>query len=227
MPLQSWLQRVALIRSMHAVYLHGFASSARSSKAVYFRDHLAVRGVALHTPDFNEPDFAGLTISRMLAQVSEMIGRLPDGPVALIGSSLGAFVAVQAWRQIPQQVDRLVLLAPALDFSAHRLRDLGDRGVDEWRRTGELNVFHYGFGRVMPVGYALYTDAAQYDSYNARVDVPVQIFQGERDVAVSPESVRRWSATRPNVELHMLDDDHQLLASLEYIWKEMVRFLGV
>lgn len=213
---------------MHAVYLHGFASSARSSKAVYFREQLAARGGMLHIPDFNEPDFSGLTISRMLTQVADTIGALTDdGPVALIGSSLGAFVAVQAARQHPRRVDRLVLLAPALDFSANRLRDLGDRGVDDWRRTGELNVFHYGFGKMMPVGYGLYTDAAQYDSFNARVDIPVQIFQGERDVAVNPDTVRRWSVTRPNVELHMLDDDHQLLGSLDYIWREMARFLGV
>jgi len=212
---------------MHAVYLHGFASSARSSKAVYFGQRLAEHGVTLHTPDFNQPDFRGLTITRMLAQVSEEIRRLPDGPVALIGSSLGGFVAVQASRQHPGRVDRLVLLAPALDFSANRLRDLGDRGVDEWSRTGELNVFHYGFGRMMPVGFELYTDAAQYDSFNARVDVPVQIFQGERDVAVSPDTVRRWTVSRPNVELHMLDDDHQLLASLDYMWTEMVKFLGL
>ena len=112
-------------------------------------------------------------------------------------------------------------------FQANRLRDLGDRGVEDWRRTGELNVFHYGFGRMMPVGYELYTDAAQYDAFHARVDLPVQIFQGERDAAVSPDSVRRWSATRPNVELHMLDDEHQLLGSLDYIWRETVRFLGL
>ena len=212
---------------MHAVYLHGFASSARSSKAVYFGERLAACGVRLDTPDFNQPDFTHLTITRMLAQVSDAIGRLPDGPVALIGSSLGAFVAVQASSQHLRRVDRLVLLAPALDFSGNRLRDLGDRGVDEWRRTGQLNVFHYGFGRMMPVGYELYTDAAQYDSLHARVDVPVQVFQGERDVAVNPDTVRSWAAVRPNVDLHMLDDDHQLLGSLEYIWQEMARFLGL
>jgi pimeloyl-ACP methyl ester carboxylesterase len=212
---------------MQAVYLHGFASSARSSKAIYFRDRLAERGVTLHTPDFNEPDFTGLTITRMLAQVSDTLARLPDGPVALIGSSLGAFVAVHAARQHPDHVDRLVLLAPALDFSGNRLRDLGDRGVEEWRSTGQLNVFHYGFGRIMPVGYGLYTDAAQYDAFNAPVSIPVQIFQGERDTAVGPDSVRRWSASRPNVELHVLDDDHQLLASLDYIWREVATFLGV
>jgi uncharacterized protein len=209
---------------MHLLYLHGFASSARSSKAAYFRARAAERGVELLTPDFNEPDFEGLTISRMVDQVSNLMAGLSPGPVAIVGSSLGAFIAVQVALRQPR-VDRLVLLAPALDFSGNRLRDLGDRGLDEWRRTDTLNVFHYGFGRMMPVRFSLYEDAARYDAMKARLDIPIQIFQGTRDVAVSHETVERWSAVRPNVELHLLDDDHQLIASLDTVWKEMAGFL--
>jgi pimeloyl-ACP methyl ester carboxylesterase len=210
----------------HVLYLHGFASSARSSKASFFSTKLADCGIEVRTPDFNEPDFAGLTITRMLGQVGDAIRRLPGGPVALIGSSLGAFVALQAALQHPDRVDRLVLLAPALDFTGNRLREIGDRGVEDWRRTGELNVFHYGYGRVMPVRFELYTDVAGYDSFNAPVQQPVLIFQGLRDTAVDPESVRRWASSRPRAALHMLDDDHQLLGSLDVIWTTTKRFLG-
>jgi uncharacterized protein len=210
---------------MHLLYLHGFASSARSSKAAYFRARSAERGVALLTPDFNEPDFAGLTITRMIAQVSDQMAALPPGPVGLIGSSLGGFVALQVALQQPGRVERLVLLAPALDFSANRLRDLGDRALDEWRRTDTLNVFHYGFGRMMPVRFDLYQDAAQYRALDAQIGLPIQVFQGRRDAAVNPETVERWANARPQVELHLLDDDHQLIASLDVIWREMVRFL--
>ncbi|MET0165353.1 MAG: YqiA/YcfP family alpha/beta fold hydrolase [Vicinamibacterales bacterium] len=212
---------------IHVIYLHGFASSAQSSKAAFFRTRLAAHGVQVVTPDFNEPDFSTLTVTRMLQQVQDAISSLPTGPVALVGSSLGGFVAVNAAVRHPERIERLVLLAPALDFDGNRLRDLGDRGVDEWQRTNRLDVFHYGFGRLMPVHYGLYEDAARYDAFDARVDLPVQVFQGLRDASVDPESVRRWSAVRPNVELHLLDDDHQLHASLETIWTESARFLGV
>ncbi len=67
----------------------------------------------------------------------------------------------------------------------------------------------------------------RYDAFNARLDLPIQIFQGRRDTAVDPETVERWARARPNVDLHLLDDDHQMLASLETIWREMSRFLGV
>ena len=159
----------------------------------------------------------------MVTQVEQAIANLAAGPVALIGSSLGGFVAVQVATRVP--IDRLVLLAPALDFSGNRLREIGDRGIDEWERTGKLNVFHYGFGRLMPVHYDLYTDACLYSCLDATLAIPIQIFQGRYDTAVNPASVQSWAGSRPNVELHMLDDDHQLTGSLETIWQNVDRFL--
>jgi pimeloyl-ACP methyl ester carboxylesterase len=209
---------------MHIFYFHGFASSARSSKATFFAGKLRELGIELHTPDFNEPDFSTLTIARMVDQVSRAIAGI-SGPVVLIGSSMGAFVAVQTALRHPDRVSHLVLLAPALDFGGNRMRSLGEAGIDEWQRTGHLNVFHYGYGRMMPVHYELYADARRHDCVNAALAMPIQVFQGRRDDAVDPDSVERWSRARPNVELHMLDDDHQLTASVGLIWEEMKRFL--
>jgi pimeloyl-ACP methyl ester carboxylesterase len=212
---------------MHVFYLHGFASSAHSSKAAYFAAKLAPHGISLQAPDFNEPDFRSLTITRMIGQVGRAIDAAGDGPVVLLGSSLGGFVAVQAAMTWPERVARLVLLAPALDLRAERMSELGDRRLADWKASGETMVFHYGYGRILPVGYGLYDDARQYDAMNATVTLPIQIFQGTRDLAVSPRMVQAWAAGRPNVELHLLDDDHQLLGSLEHIWKRMSAFLDL
>ena len=212
---------------MRLIYLHGFASSPRSSKATFLARKLAEEGVEMEAPDLNEPDFSTLTVSRMLDQVGRLIEAEPQQPVTLIGSSLGGFVSVQAALQHPARVQRLVLLAPALDFDGNRLRDLGDRGIAQWKATNELNVFHYAYGRHLPVHYTLYEDAGRYDSLHASLEIPIQVFQGGRDTSVDPETVRRWSSIRPNVELHMLDDDHQLIESLKYIWDEMRTFLEI
>jgi alpha-beta hydrolase superfamily lysophospholipase len=205
-------------------YLHGFASSPVSSKAAFFRARLAEHGIALETPDLNLPGFSTLTITRMLEQVARAIG---DGgaPVALMGSSLGGFAAVETAIARPERVDRLILLAPALDFRAERIGDLGDRSVDAWRETGRLHVFHHAYGRVMPVHYDLFADAQRYQPHAARLTLPVQIFQGRRDTAVDPAAVEEWAGRQPGAELHMLDDDHQLHASLDLIWREASRFL--
>ena len=226
---------------MHLFYLHGFASSARSTKAGWLAERLRPHGLTLHCPDFNEPDFSTLTVSRMIAQVEHAIAALPAGPVALIGSSLGGFVALHtavhaitaARDGRPQAgsdrkpIERLVLLAPAFDFGANQMPDLGADGLARWRRTDRLDVFHHGFGEARSVGFALYEDAGRYDSFAASIDLPMLIFQGRRDEAVDPAMVERFAARRPNVRLHVLDDGHQLLDSLDHIWRETARFLQI
>jgi pimeloyl-ACP methyl ester carboxylesterase len=217
------------IAMRHAFYLHGFASSAGSSKAAFFRTRLAGHGVPLHCPDFNEPDFSTLTVTRMLAQLDEAIAALAPGPIVLIGSSLGGFLAVlAAARARPRHpIDRLILLAPALDFGRNGMRHLGEAGLADWERTNRLEVFHYGYGRTLTIGYELYRDAARYDAFAEASLLPMLIVQGRRDVSVPPETAIRFAASRPHVTLTLLDDDHQLLGSLEAIWLTSAAFLGL
>ena len=212
----------------HVVYLHGFASSPESSKAVRFRRELEARGVGFSCPDFNEPAFETLTTTRMLGQVRQAVGQIKDGPIALVGSSLGAFVSVHAAaRDTTGRIDRLILLAPALDFGSNRLRQLGPGGLDEWRRSGMLRVFHYGSGVERQVGFALYEDAAAYDAITLPTTLPTLVFQGDQDTSVDPAMVLQWTQGRPMVDLRMLADGHQLTDSLDLIWNESAPFLGL
>lgn len=208
------------------IYLHGFASSSHSGKATYFGQRLRARGVELQTPDLNLPDFSTLTVTRMLEQVGTLIDGARE-PVTLIGSSLGGFVAVLAAARWPDRVTHLVLMAPALDFSDQGLAGPGGADLGDWKRTGRLDVFHFGYGRVMPIHYQLYEDARRYDAMNADLRMPILVFQGRRDSAVDPKTVEQWSRRRPNVELHMLDDDHQLTSSIDYIWTSVAAFLNL
>ncbi|MDP6580728.1 MAG: YqiA/YcfP family alpha/beta fold hydrolase, partial [Vicinamibacterales bacterium] len=224
---------------MHLYYLHGFASSPQSSKAVFLADRLAPHGLTLHCPDLNEPDFSTLTVSRMIGQVERLIVGLEPGPVALVGSSLGAFVALHAaerrrsGRDVVEAaapdhpVERLVLLAPALDFGASRMKHLGPAGLARWRTTNWLEVEHYAEARVRSVHYNLYEDARQYDSFGAVATLPTLILQGRHDEVVDPEMVERYARGRRHVTLMLLDDDHQLKASLEPVWRETAAFLGL
>lgn len=208
------------------VYLHGFASSGHSGKAIYLGERLRAQGVEFVAPDLNLPDFSTLTVTRMLAQTRALIDAAKE-PVTLIGSSLGGFVAVNAAAASPARVERLVLMAPALDFGDEGLKGPGGADLETWKAAGALNIFHYGYGRLMPIHYELYEDARRYDAMDADVKMPVLVFQGRRDTAVDPATVEAWSRRRPNVELHMLDDDHQLAASLGYIWAELAKLLNL
>jgi uncharacterized protein len=221
------LQDSVVTAGMNVLYLHGFASSPQSSKATFLKQRFAERGISMETPDLNLPDFSTLTVTRMLEQVNTALDRLPTGPVVLAGSSLGGFVAVHTAARRGDRVQSLILLAPALDFGPATLTGIGPQGLSlaEWKREGTLPVFHYAYGRKMPIHYALYEDAARYDATIVDLQMPILVCQGRQDDSVDPDSVERWSKRRPNVELHMLDDDHQLSRSLDYIWENVATFL--
>lgn len=205
---------------MSVIYLHGFASSPASGKASFLAAQYAAQGVAFQAPDLNLPDFSTLTVTRMLDQTGALI-EAAKTPVTLIGSSLGGFVAVHAAARWPDRVERLVLMAPALDFSDEGLSGPGGANVTDWRRDGSLVVFHHSYGRMLPIHYELYADARRYDAASVALPMPVTIFQGRHDTAVDPASVERWASGRANVTLHMLDDDHQLSNSRDFIWSEL------
>jgi len=213
----------------HVVYLHGFASSPDSSKASRFERELTALGVGFSCPDLNLPAFETLTVSRMLGDVRRALEAVTDGgPIAVVGSSLGGFVALHAAALVTHpRVDRAILLAPALDFGGNRLRQLGEHGIEQWRRDGHLRVMHYASNEYRDVGYALYEDAQQYDAFAIGRDRPILAYQGARDEVVNPAMVTSWAADRANVDLHMLDDDHQLTSSMDEIWDGSRRFLGL
>lgn len=202
----------------HVVYLHGFASSPASGKAQRFKRECEARGISFSCPDLNLPSFETLTASRMLEQAREAIEATGSGPVMLVGSSLGGFVAVHAAAADKTgRVERLALMAPAFDFGGNRLRQLGPVGIDEWRKSGSLEFFHYADNKPRKVWFKLYEDAAQYDAFGLQLTHPIDIFQGRQDDTVLPPTVEAWAAGRPNVDLHWYDDGHQLAESVEDI----------
>jgi len=221
MPLQAGLPGVDL---MVAFYLHGFASSPQSTKAGYFAERLAEHGVAFRCPDFNAPDFASLTLTRMVEQLAAEIARTDDR-VTLIGSSLGGTLAILAAARPLPRIDRVVLLAPAVMFAKAGHHLLPPERIEEWRVRGALPFFHYAYEEERLLGYRFYEDSLAHDAFEARFAQPTLIFQGLGDASVDHRTVAAFARTRPNVTLSLLDDDHQLVASLPRIWDGISDFM--
>ena len=116
------------------LYLHGFASSPKSSKARYFHDRFTELGHPVEILDLAGGDFEHLTVSGQLRTIERAAaGR----GVTLIGSSLGGYLAALYAARHPE-VDRLVLMAPAFRFPVHWPATLGTQRMEEWARSRKL-----------------------------------------------------------------------------------------
>lgn len=207
---------------MHYIYLHGFASSPRSTKAIALSDRFAKLNLPLVIPDLNQNDFTHLTLSRQIQQVEALLPPAPE-PVTLIGSSFGGLTAAWLGERHPQ-VDRLVLLAPAFGFLAHWLSPLGATQMQQWQTDGVLSVYHYGDAKKLPLHYAFVADAAQYREELMARSLPTLILHGKHDEVIPLQASIAFAKKRSWVQLIELDSDHALTDVSAEIWQAIQSF---
>lgn len=198
---------------------------------MFFAEKFETAGIKFACPDLNQPAFSTLTVSRMLQQLEKRISSLPPAEIVLIGSSLGGFVAVEAAArhvgEARHPITHVILLAPAVELEWDRWSEIGPGGVEGWRQAGGVDIHHYGMDRAERLGFGFYEDAAGYRPATRQLSQPVLIFQGRQDESVSPATVERFARRQPAATLHMLDDNHQLKNSLDFLWEETSRFLAL
>jgi pimeloyl-ACP methyl ester carboxylesterase len=213
------------------IYCHGFASSPGSTKANIFARRFEERGISVRIPDLNVPDFEHLTLTAMLKHVDEEVRACPPGAIYLMGSSLGGVVALHFTDRYRDssgaRVEKLLLMAPAFDFAANRKRQLGESGLAHWSEIGWREVYHYGYKEPRRIHYGLHVDALTYDSFGVSLDLPILIYHGTGDESVDYHQSVRFAENRPNVQLHLLDSDHELLDQVDVIWEGALTFFGV
>jgi pimeloyl-ACP methyl ester carboxylesterase len=202
------------------LYLHGFASSPQSSKAVQFRRHFESLGLALTIPALDEGDFERLTIGRQRALVERTLAGQSQ-PNVIAGSSLGGYLA--ALHASAHPVDALILMAPAVDFASRLERRWGPSFLD-WKRTGFAEVDHYGTGRKERLSFELVSEAAAHES-RPRVSVPTLVLQGRHDDVVPLPVVEEWVSEQPQAELLIYDSGHELTDVIGQILEASESFL--
>ncbi len=207
---------------MRIVYLHGFASSPQSSKARFFAGKFWELGVPFDAPALDDGNFEGLTITGQLEVVDRAVG---VGPVVLMGSSLGGYVAALYAARYPDAVEKLVLLAPAFQFPTRWRARYSAEELERWRERGTIPFFHYGFKEERGLGFQIVADSAQYEDEPA-FRQPALVLHGRGDEVVPAELSKGFAARHNNVQLKLLDSGHELTDVLDRMWLETAAFLG-
>lgn len=204
-------------------YLHGFASGAQSTKGVALEKRFAEVGVPLRRLELTPGD-SGFEQSSPLTMLSVLEQDLRAHPArVLMGSSLGGYLAALAASR-GAAAEKLVLLAPAFRLAERWLERMSAAEVEDWRQRG-LEVDYYAQNRRTRVGWRFMADAQTLPAYPA-VTVPTLCITGARDELVPLADVEEFVRRTPSAKLVVVDDGHELLASLPRIYDEARAFIG-
>jgi pimeloyl-ACP methyl ester carboxylesterase len=209
------------------IYLHGFASGPKSSKAVYFARELSALGIQILVPDLNAPDFEHLTLTSQLEITRRTLDQIPkERRIVMIGSSMGGLIATLVAPET-KNLAGLILLAPGFGLNKRWTSLLGEDALAAWKKNGHAEVFNFAAGKKLPLHYGFFDDISKYETEELRVNVPTLIFHGKADDTVPIFESEAFARRNQNyAKLHTIDDDHQLLSSLEYMWISSKEFLS-
>lgn len=177
------------------VYLHGFRSDSAGNKSLALVRHAQRCGRAWLRFDLSGHGasagrFGEFRISRALADVEAALAALPAGyaeaPIVLVGSSLGAWLAVLAARRHPARVAGLVLLAPGFNFLQRQFAAMAPAAQAQWKSTGSHSFASYYDAGHYELEYAAVTDAARHDvlSQPLALRCPMHVLHGDADEIV-------------------------------------------
>ena len=201
------------------VYLHGFCSSAKSAKGLFLAERFAEIGVPVTVPELDRGDFRNTTLTQQLGVISRLTAELR--PEMLIGSSLGGYLAALHAARHFDCAPLLVLLAPAFDF-ANRLGHALGEATKTWQALGKHEFFHYRTRRNEALAWGFLEDARRYEPF-PDVHTATRILHGRHDESVPAALSERFARSRSNVDLELLDTDHQMLDKTAEIWSRVKR----
>jgi alpha-beta hydrolase superfamily lysophospholipase len=169
-------------------------------------------------PDLNIPSFERLDFKAMSKLAFWEIKR--HMPAVVVGSSLGAMVALSASRNGSQAP--LVLVAPSLGF--------GSRWREKLPEGDPIRFFHHGAGQMLAVHRGFFEQMARVDADAMPPQVPVKILMGRKDESVPYTTVegvwRRWESTGllPSGSrfIEIPEGDHGLLDHVDRIAEEVL-----
>jgi pimeloyl-ACP methyl ester carboxylesterase len=185
-------------REPGVVFLGGLRSDMTGTKAVHLEDWARRTGRAFLRFDYSghgqsSGAFTEGCIGDWADDAEAAITRLTEGPVVLVGSSMGGWIGLLMTRRIPEKVAGLITIAAAPDFTE-------DGMWAEWSGEQRKQCMEEGqvalpsdYGEDMIVTRRMIEDGRDHLVLRAplSVRVPVRMLQGTADADVSLDTALR------------------------------------
>jgi pimeloyl-ACP methyl ester carboxylesterase len=175
-------------RSPTVVWLGGFRSDLSGTKAQALAEAMAARGQSYVRFDYfahgaSSGRWEAATIGRWREDALAVLDELTEGPLVLVGSSMGGWMACLAALARPERVKAMVLIAPAPDFTEALMRPaLPPEAVRELELNGSWMVAS-DYGPPYVLTRRFLDEGRDWTILDrpVEIDLPVRILQGGRD----------------------------------------------
>lgn len=202
------------------VWLSGFMSDMSGTKVTMLEDWAKSVGESFLAFDYSGHGLSGGefedgTISAWREDCVDIISGLTQGPLVLVGSSMGGWMALLTALALKDRVRALVLIAPAPDFTQKLMWAGMDPGTrSEIEETGRV-LLPSDYGDPYPITKALIEDGAKWSLLDEQIAFggPVRILQGMQDEDVPWQHAFRLVKTISSDDIVfqlIKDGDHRL-----------------
>jgi len=207
-------------RGPTTVFLTGFRSDMEGSKATALRDVCAAEGRAFLRFDYSghgasEGRFEEGCIGEWAMDAAIAIEKLTEGPLVLVGSSMGGWIALLLLRRMAARVQGFIGIAPAPDFTERLMWPALNEAHREAILRDGMVLVESPYGPPVPLTRKLFEDGRNQLVLTTPISFagPVRILQGMRDNEVpwqyAPEIAQRLEA--PDVRIILVKEgDHRL-----------------
>jgi pimeloyl-ACP methyl ester carboxylesterase len=203
------------------VFLPGYMSDMSGDKALAVEALCRARGQACLRLDYSGHGESGGafedgTIARWTEDALTLIDRLTEGPLLVIGSSMGGWIALRVALARPSRVVGLIGIAAAPDFTETLMWDaMAPPERAALLREGILRV-PSAYGGEQVISLALIEDGRRHLLLRAPVPIncPVRLLHGMRDPDVPWETSLRLAdrLTSEDVRVVLIKDGNHRLS---------------
>ena len=201
------------------VFLSGFKSDMEGTKALHLAHWAEVNGRSFMRFDYSgHGQSSGLfgdgCIGDWLADAEALITSLTEGPVILVGSSMGGWISLLLSQRLGARLVGLVTIAAAPDFTEDTIwASFDNHQRSELQRNGQV-LLPSDYDEPYVITQRLIEDGRQNLVLRAPLPLPcsVRFLQGTADVDVNMSVALRLlaHASAPDMQLTLVDGaDHR------------------